>query len=305
MKMRRYWGLTKRNLLIYFKDKQAVFFSMLTPIIVFILYLLFLKNSYVAPIMDAAAALSDFIDGKDIDMFVSGLLLTSLLGTSMITVPYQSLITIVRDKENKIDSDICSTPMSRVEIILAYFTASAISAFFMTAVVMSLGLIIMSCQGNTYLGVLDVLRLYGITLLGTVSSTSLFMIIILFLKTTTATGAFMGILCAATGFITGAYIPLSTFSPTVQTVCNLFPGNGLTVLYRNGILNPILDHIDEGIGGIDEGAFAQTIRDLFVFTSNLFGKEVGVQGITLGVIVIAIITTIAISIIYPKVYQKK
>ena len=305
MKIRRYWGLTKRNLLVYFKDKQAIFFSMLTPIIVFILYLLFLKNSYVAPIMDAAKELGDLIKTEDVDMFVSGLLLTSLLGTSMITVPYQCLITIVKDKENKVDSDICSTPMSRVEIILAYFTASAISAFIMTSAVMTIGLAIMFSQGATYLTAAGVLKLYAIALLGTFSSTSLFMIVIIFLKTTTATGAFMGILCAATGFITGAYIPLSTFSPGVQTVCNLFPGNGITVLFRNGVLNPVLNHIDKGIGGVDDGAFAQTIRDLFGFSSKMFGKEVGISGIILGILAVAVVTTIAISVIYPKVYQKK
>ena len=179
MKIRRYWGLTKRNLLVYFKDKQAIFFSMLTPIIVFILYLLFLKNSYVAPIMDAAKELGDLIKTEDVDMFVSGLLLTSLLGTSMITVPYQCLITIVKDKENKVDSDICSTPMSRVEIILAYFTASAISAFIMTSAVMTIGLAIMFSQGATYLTAAGVLKLYAIALLGTFSSTSLFMIVII------------------------------------------------------------------------------------------------------------------------------
>jgi len=42
--MRKFVGLTKRNLLIYFKDIQSIFFSMLTPIIVLVLYVLFLKG---------------------------------------------------------------------------------------------------------------------------------------------------------------------------------------------------------------------------------------------------------------------
>ena len=45
--MKGFIGLTKRNMLVYFKDRQAVIFSLLTSIIVFTLYMLFLRNMYV------------------------------------------------------------------------------------------------------------------------------------------------------------------------------------------------------------------------------------------------------------------
>ena len=43
--MKMYLGLTKRNMLVYFKDRQAILFSLLTSIILFVLYLLFLRCS--------------------------------------------------------------------------------------------------------------------------------------------------------------------------------------------------------------------------------------------------------------------
>jgi len=42
-----FFGLTKRNMLVYLKDRQAVIFSMITPIIVFGLYILFLRGNYI------------------------------------------------------------------------------------------------------------------------------------------------------------------------------------------------------------------------------------------------------------------
>ena len=51
--MRKFMGLTRRNLLIYFKDVQSVIFSMLTSIIVLALYLLFLKDTFVDSIEGA------------------------------------------------------------------------------------------------------------------------------------------------------------------------------------------------------------------------------------------------------------
>ena len=146
--MRKYIGLTKRNLLIYFKDYQSILFSMITPIIVFVLYLLFLKDTFVSPIKNATIGLEQWILDEDINMFVNGLLLTGILGTTMITVPYNCLITIVRDRENKIDYDISATPIRRGQIVLSYFTASALSAFIMAAIILTGGICIMSVQGK-------------------------------------------------------------------------------------------------------------------------------------------------------------
>lgn len=303
--MRKFVGLTKRNLLIYFKDIQSIFFSMLTPIIVLVLYVLFLKGTFVDAIESAAEGLEGLIRTKDIEMLANGLLLTGILGSSMITVPYNTLITIVKDRENKIDYDISATPISRVQIILSYFTASALSAFIMASVIMTAGFVILSFQGNLYLTAADVLFLFEITLLGSVSATALFMIVVLFFQSSSASGAFLGILSAGAGFVIGAYIPISQFSGTVQTICNIFPGSGITILYRNGLLNRLLEHIDAGIGGVDEGLFVKTIKDVFVFKPKLFDKTMDIAGIHIYIIGITLISVLAISIIYPKVYKRK
>ena len=303
--MRKYIGLTKRNLLIYFKDYQSILFSMITPIIVFVLYLLFLKDTFVSPIKNATIGLEQWILDEDINMFVNGLLLTGILGTTMITVPYNCLITIIRDRENKIDYDISATPIRRNQIVLSYFTASALSAFIMAAIILTGGLCIMGAQGTLYLGGKDVAALYGITFLGAVSATSLFMIVVLFFKTSSASGAFLGILSAACGFVIGAYIPISQFSEGVQTFCNVFPGSGITILYRNSLLNPMLDKINQNIGGLDDGMFVEAMRETFVFDSHLFGQTISSSGVVGMVCIVAIVTTILIGMIYPKIYQRK
>lgn len=303
--MRKYIGLTKRNLLIYFKDYQSILFSMITPIIVFVLYLLFLKDTFVSPIKNATIGLEQWILDEDINMFVNGLLLTGILGTTMITVPYNCLITIIRDRENKIDYDISATPIRRNQIVLSYFSASALSAFIMAAIILTGGLCIMGAQGTLYLGGKDVAALYGITFLGAISATSLFMIVVLFFKTSSASGAFLGILSAACGFVIGAYIPISQFSEGVQTFCNVFPGSGITILYRNSLLNPMLDKINQNIGGLDDGMFVEAMRETFVFDSHLFGQTISSSGVVGMVCIVAIVTTILIGMIYPKIYQRK
>ncbi len=284
---------------------QSIIFSMLTPVIVFVLYILFLKGTFVEAIEGASAGLEGYLAKGDIAMLANGLLLTGIMGSSMITVPYNTLITIVKDRENKIDYDISATPINRVQIILSYFTASALSAFIMTAVIMTAGVVILSFQGSLYLTAADILFMYGVTLLGSVSATALFMIVVLFFQSSSASGAFLGILSAAAGFVIGAYIPISRFSGAVQTICNLFPGSGITILYRNGLLNRLLFHMDAAIGGVDDGLFVASVKEIFVFEPNIFNKSLNIAGINLYVIAVTAASVIAISIIYPRVYKRK
>ena len=133
--MRSFRGLTKRNLLVFFKDRQSVLFSLLTSIIVLALYLLFLKGTFVDAMNEVTGAypgLSDLVTSVDINMFANLILLTGIIGSAMITVPYNCLTTVVNDREKKIDYDILSTPIKRWQIILSYFTAAALSSMILT-----------------------------------------------------------------------------------------------------------------------------------------------------------------------------
>lgn len=304
--MRKFIGLTKRNLLIYFKDIQSVVFSMLTSIIVFVLYLLFLKSNLVDAIEGSAKGLEDFIKGGDIDMLVNGILLTGILGSAMITVPYNCLSTIIKDRENKIDYDISATPIKRWQIILSYFMASTISAFVMASIILTVGILILSGQeSELHLTAESIASLYGITLLGAVSATSFFMLVVLLFKSSSASGAFFGILSATAGFVIGAYIPISQFSEGVQTFCNAFPASGITILFRNALLNDSLSNINDAIGGIDNGLFTKSIKEIFTFQQKVFGHVMNTGETVCYVIGFALLCILVMVIVYPKVYRRK
>lgn len=298
-------GLTKRNLKLYFKDRMSVFFSMMTPIIIFLLYLLFLKGNFVDSIEAACAGLGGRVTSDDIDALVNAFLLAGVLGASMITVSLNNLITIVKDKENKIDYDVSTTPMKRVTIILSYYTASLLSSVFMSAVVLTVGLAVLALSGGWYLGAADVLALYGMILLGSLSATSLFMTVVMLFKSVSATSALMVLVSVAAGFMIGAYIPISSFSTTVQTICNLLPGSGVTVLVRAGLMEGILTHIDAGLGGIDGGAFTQAIRDEFSFHITIGEKAFDHTETVLYVAAWIAVSLIAMALIYPRVYRRR
>ena len=304
-KLRGFLGLTKRNMLVFFTDKGTLFFSMLTPMIILLLYILFLKNSLLSSLQDAATGLENLVAEKDMAQFVNGLLLTGIISSALITIPYNALEIIVRDREDRVDLDMLSTPVKRFEIILSYFCAAVISAFMQTMVVLAVGIGILSMSGDMYLTAHDIVKLVGAVFLGTVSSTSVFMVVMMFFKSMSTCGAFMGILSAVSGFVIGAYMPLSQFNKGIQNVCNLVPATGITVLIRNYLTGGILRHMDECIGGLDNGAFMKAMLDVFSY-NTVVGGEIWTLNLTWIYVIISTVIFIGVlRVVYPAVFGRK
>ena len=306
--MKMYLGLTRRNMLVYFKDRQAVLFSLLTSIIVFMLYLLFLRSTFVDAINQELAAMPmirALVQDQDLEMFTDIKLLVGIIGSAAITVPFSCLRTVTSDRDNRVDQDILATPVKRRQIVLAYFTASALSAILMTSVILTAGLALLQMKGNLYLGLGGVLRAYGVTALGCVSATALFMNVVLLFRSGSAAASFFGILSAVSGFVIGAYIPISQFSGRVQTVCNLFPASHVTILLRNALLGGLLGHIDGGIGGLDNGQFVQALKEVFTFKAHMFGGSLGVSGMLCFVAALLALSLLAMVLTYSRNYKRK
>ena len=60
--MRDFVGFTRRNILLYFKDVLAILFSLLTSVIVFVLYLLFLKGTFVEALTSTMNGLENIVN---------------------------------------------------------------------------------------------------------------------------------------------------------------------------------------------------------------------------------------------------
>ena len=305
--MRGILGFIKRNLLLFFKDWQSILFSLLTSIIVLVLYLLFLKGTFVSAIqsaMEQYPGLASMVPQKDIDMFANLFLLSGILGSAMISVPFSCITVVVKDRANKVDYDILSTPLKRGQIIFAYFVSAVLTSTLLSDIILAVGLIGIRMQGNMYLNISQVVKAFSIIALGSISASAIFMIIVLFFKTVSACEAFFGILSAASGFVIGAYIPISQFSNEVQTVCNLFPASQITIMLRNILLNGLLDHINTSLQGVDQGMFVLSLKEYFTFQAKLFKGYLDMNKMLeyiLGVILFCIVTQI---MIYSGSYKK-
>ena len=268
--MRGILGFIKRNVLLFFKDWQSILFSLLTSIIVLVLYLLFLKGTFVSAIQSAM----------------------------------EQYPVVVKDRANKVDYDILATPMKREQIILAYFISAVLTSILLNSIILAVGLIGIRMQGNMYLNISQVVKAFSVVALGSISASAIFMIVVLFFKSVSACEAFFGLLSAASGFVIGAYIPISQFSNEVQTVCNLFPASQITIMLRNILLNGLLEHVNTSLAGMDQGMFVLSLKEYFIFQAKLFKGYLDMNkmlGYILGVILLCIVAQI---MIYSVSYKK-
>ena len=294
---RSYRGMTIRNIKVYAKDKMAILLSLLTQIIVLGLYLMFLKSNYVDIINNGLEGFKDLVSKADIEGLVNSWLISGVIGTSGVTVALNTLNLMVKDKEDKIDSDYRASSVKGSTVVMSYFSGAVASTFIISSILLSAGYIFLACTGTFCLDIPQQLLVYALTLLGSVSGTLVLMLFISFFKKSATLSSFGVMVSASIGFIVGAYVPVSQFSENVQTIVNLVPGSQIAAMMRNILVGPAIDNIDKTLDGIDKGQFAENAREMFALKLKIFGTEVDTGFmLTYSFIIIAVFAVLNIAL---------
>lgn len=287
--MNKFLSLTKRNIKVYFSDKSMFFVSLITPLILLVLYSSFLggifKDSFLSTIPEGLN-----VHNKVINSLVSGQILSSLLAVSCITVAFTSNLLMVTDKVNGSSKDINIAPINKGTLSLSYFVASFISTVIVNAVALILCLIYTYVEGWFY-SISDILILFGDVIILTLFGCALSSVINFNLKSQGQVSAVGTIVSAGYGFICGAYMPISSFSKGLQRVLLFFPGTYGTSLIRNHSLNPALNELSNFNVPIE---IVNELKNGLDCNVSFFGNNISISNMYL----IMIITIILLLIIY-------
>lgn len=233
--------LIKRNIKVYFNDKGLFFTSLITPLILLILYSTFLSGVFEDAFVSSIPKELNISSGI-IKALVSGQLMSSLLAVSSVTVAFTSNMLMVQDKINGTIKDLTVSPIKKSKIILSYFVSSFLSTIIVNVVALILCLLYTYTRG-WYYSFSDVLFLLLDVLLLTLFGCSLSSVINSLLKSQGQVSAVSAIISSAYGFLCGAYMPISSFGKGLQKVISFLPGTYGTSLVRNHSLNPIFNQI--------------------------------------------------------------
>lgn len=232
--MRTLTAIVRRNVALFFKDKGMLFTSLITPIILLVLYTTFLGNVYRDAFLasfPAGIPLSDELT-RAIDGCVGSQLLSSLLAVSCVTVAFCSNLLSVQDKVTGARADLTVAPVKPSLLALGYYVSTAMVSGMVCLVALGAGLIYLSTVGF-YLSLFDVLLLVLDVALLVLFGTALSSIVTYFLSTQGQISAVGTVVSSGYGFICGAYMPISSFGEGLQTVLSFLPGTYATALLRN------------------------------------------------------------------------
>lgn len=228
------YNLFIRNCKLFFKDKGMFFASLITPVILLVLYAAFLANvyrdSFISALPEGFPAAEKLIGG-----IVGGQLVSSLLAVSCITVSFCCNMTMVLDKVTGARRDLTVSPVKKSTLALSYYLATFASTLLVCLIAAGAGFIYLAKVG-WYLSFADVMLLFADIVLLVLFGTALSSIVNRFLTTQGQVSAVGTIVSSGYGFICGAYMPIAQFSSGLQHILMFLPGTYGTSLIRNHAL---------------------------------------------------------------------
>ncbi len=298
--------LIKRNMKLFFKDKGVFFTSLITPLILLILYITFLGNVYKDTFMNIVNIPGLEIDDKIINGLVGSQLFSSLLAVSCITVAFSSNMIMVTDKVSGTIDDIIITPVKKSTLALSYFIATFFNTFLVCMCAFIACLIYIACIG-WYLTAVDIILIIVDILILTMFGTALSSLINFFLKSQGQISAIGAIVSSCYGFICGAYMPISSFGDTLQKILSFLPGTYGTSLLRNHTMGGPINALNDALVNVPgRSEIIKGIKD--AVDCNIYFFDAAVKEwqmfLILGLFVLAILGTYILLTVLKKKYKK-
>jgi multidrug/hemolysin transport system permease protein len=274
-------ALVHRNVSLFFKDKGMLLTSLITPLILLVLFATFLGNVYrdaFVAMLPAGMPLSEALE-RAIEGCVGGQLFSSLLAVSCVTVAFCSGLLMVQDRVTGARADLTVSPVKPSLLALAYYLSTELATLMICLVATAAGLGYIACIG-WFIPFRDVVLLVLDVVLLTLFGTALSSIVSYFLTSQGQMSAVGTIVSSGYGFLCGAYMPIASFPEGLQTLLSFLPGTYGTSLLRNHAMRGALAAM------VDEGLPAEAIdplRDAVDLNLYFFDRAVG-EGAMLAVL---------------------
>ena len=216
------FNLAKRNLKLFFRDKSAVFFSLLAVFIIVGLYVLFLGDTIAA----------DMTDIKEARYLMDSWIMGGLLAVTSVTTTMGAFGTMVEDRAKGHARDFYASPLKRYQIAGGYVISSFLVGVIMCTVTFGLAEIYIIANGGELLPFQGMLKIIGLIFLSVLASSAMVFFLVSFFSSINAFATASTVIGTLIGFLTGIYIPIGNLPDAVQFIVKIFPVTHAGVLFR-------------------------------------------------------------------------
>lgn len=289
--MRGLGTLIWRDTKLFFKDKGMFFTSMVTPLILLLLFVTFLGNVYRESFSSLLDACGVAVDNSLMEGFVGGWLFSSLLAVCCVTVAFCSNMLMVQDKVTGARMDLTMAPVRSGTLAMGYYISTALSTLLICLVALAACCIYLGKVG-WYLSWQDLLLTCLDVFLLTMFGTALSSVVNHFLSTQGQMSAVGTIVSAGYGFVCGAYMPISQFSDGIQRCISFLPGTYGTALLHNHLMRGTYGELEELL----PQQAMDSLREAFDSDLYFFDKEVSIGGMY-GVMAVSVVALVAVYVL--------
>lgn len=223
--------LAKRNMMIFFRDKANVFFSMLVVFITLGLYIIFLGENLTSSITNVPNA------GQLADTWI----MAGILATTSLTTTLGAFGIMVNDRNQKVDKDFLATPLSYAKRVAGYLLGTFSIGLIMTLLTLILAQVFIYFNHNQLFTLIEFLQLGGIMLLSVLSSTAMMYVIVELFRSPMAYETATSVISSIIGFVAGVYVPFGVLPGVVQYFAMLFPVTHGAALFRQVMMGSAMD----------------------------------------------------------------
>ncbi len=225
--------LIYRNISLYFRDKASVFFSLMSVLIVILLYVLFLSNVQVVSI---SQQIGGVVNDNNIAYLINTWILAGLLSITTVTSTLGAFGFMVSDYENKIIKDFKSSPLK----ISTYPTAAIISAVtvgvMMSLIAFFVYSVYMFIDTGYFFSFTIILKTLGLIFISTIMNAGLMGLMVSFIKSNNVYSSASLLIGTSIGFVNGLYIALGQLPSGIQTFIKLLPFSHIASQFRQVLM---------------------------------------------------------------------
>ena len=214
-------SFVSRNLKVFFRDKTAVFFSLLAVLIVLGLYIFFLGDVWI----------DSFPNIKGVKNIMNCWIIAGLIGVTSVTANMGAFGTMIEDKSKNKIKDFYVSPIKKSKIVGGYIISSFIVGSMMSVVTLIISQIYLVYSGVDVLNFKELTEVFLIILMTSLSNSAMILFIVSLFSSEKAFSTASTIVGTLIGFITGIYLPISMLPDSVQIIVKLFPtSHGISIL---------------------------------------------------------------------------
>lgn len=296
--MREIFYLTKRNCLVYLRDKSAVFFSLLSMLIVLGLMVVFLgkmnSENVLSVIEEYGGRKITAQDRENAAYLIQMWTLAGIISVNAVTVTMTVLGNMVQDETRKRIMAFYVTPVKRLYLALGYIFSAWIIGTFMCILTFAVGEVFFFLKGYDMLSVKDALTLTGMIMCSALTYSSIGYVIALFVHSNSAWSGILTIIGTLVGFAGGIYLPMSQLSIGVQKILKALP-----ILHSVSMMRAVSTQqiVEKTFAGMPEGLIP-VYRDKMGITVTVSGNIWSIKeqvllltGYTFCAIILAVIVT--------------